>query len=70
MNAPAPPAGLFFTPAALARSARAELEYALGPKVESWPWSARLSHLLDMYVLLEEQGDDGRTVLGSWWRPI
>ncbi len=37
-----------------ARSARGQLEDALGPDVRTWPWSLRLSFWLDALVL--------------WWR--
>lgn len=64
-------AASLFTSAALARAARGEIEEALGPDVVArWPWSERLSHIIDMWVWIEEQGDADRTLLGLWRRPI
>jgi hypothetical protein len=39
-----------------ARGARSQIENALGPDVQSWPWSIGASRLLDLLIVLEEVG--------------
>jgi hypothetical protein len=49
---PADLAPLFFAPAARARAVRAVIEWALSDC--GWPYSRRLSLLLDYYLIREE----------------
>lgn len=52
MTGPAPTTARFAQ--AFACAARSAIENALGPTVQTWPWSARCSRLLDLLVLIEE----------------